>query len=360
MARAFTHTRPYQTFLLDDFIFTSPSMDTTLAAPISLGTSRPLASRRPRFRRDDPPPIRLTGDDIAIIRHVAEHRFLRSTHVIALLDRPAKKILERLAALYHNAYLDRPRAQLDYYATAGSAPYVYALGNKGAALLTERYGTATANVDWTDKNRTAGRVFIEHTLMIADFMVALECAVRRRSDLELIHPVAILAGSPSQTRRAQNPWKLSATINHPGGSAYEIGIIPDKVFGLDFTQARKRSYFFLEADRATMPVARSNPKQTSFNQKIFAYLAGGGSRNTHGTHFGVGNFRVLTITTSPQRMETMVAAQKTATKGDGSRQLLFADYAKLRSCPRRALTRMEKRQGRAGAVGAIAAAALAP
>ena len=125
---------------------------------------------------------------------------------------------------------------------------------------------------------------------------------------------------------------LSATINHPGGSSYEIGIIPDKVFGLDFTKDRKRSYFFLEADRATMPVARSNPKQTSFNQKIFAYLAGGGSRNTHGAQFGVGNFRVLTITTTPQRMDTMLSAQKAVSKGEGSRQLLFVDYPKLRSC----------------------------
>ena len=34
--------------------------------------------------------------------------------------RSTKKLLERLGALYHNGYLDRPRAQLDYYATAGS------------------------------------------------------------------------------------------------------------------------------------------------------------------------------------------------------------------------------------------------
>src|SRR5947209_8287856 len=107
-------------------------MDTTLTVPVSLDLSRPAASRRARFRRDDPPAMRLTEDDLTIIRHVAKHRFLRSTHLITLLDRPAKKLLERLAALYHNAYLDRPRQQLDYYGIAGSAPIVYALGNRGA------------------------------------------------------------------------------------------------------------------------------------------------------------------------------------------------------------------------------------
>ena len=103
------------------------------------------------------------------------------------------------------------------------------------------------------------------------------------------------------------------------------------MFGLDFTVARKRSYFFLEADRATMPVTRSHPRQTSFNQKILGYLAGGGVRNAYGAHLGIGNFRVLTITTSRQRTETMWVAQKAATKG-GSRQFLFVDHAKLRAC----------------------------
>jgi hypothetical protein len=275
--------------------------------------------------------MRLTTDDLTVIRQVAKHRFLRSTHLIALLDRPAKKLLERLAALYHNAYLDRPRAQLDYYTTAGSAPIVYALGNKGAAILTELDGIARANVDWTDKNRTAGRAFIEHTLMVADFMIALEIAIRRRSDVRLIQPADILAAAPAETRHAKNPWNLRASVS-PAGITHDIGIIPDKVFGLDFTIARKRSYFFVEADRATMPVTRSHPRQTSFNQKILGYLAGGGVRNAHGTHLGIGNFRVLTITTSPQRMETMWDAQKAATKGDGSRQFLFIDHAKLKAC----------------------------
>ncbi|NJO35184.1 MAG: hypothetical protein HC869_20820 [Rhodospirillales bacterium] len=61
--------------------------------------------------------MRLTEDDLAIIRHIAKHRFLRSTHLIRLMPhRSYKKLVERLGALYHNGYLDRPRAQLDYYA----------------------------------------------------------------------------------------------------------------------------------------------------------------------------------------------------------------------------------------------------
>lgn len=308
-------------------------MKTTLVAANSRDLSRQTAQRRARFRRDDPQPIRLTTDDIATIRHVAKHRFLRSTHLLRLLEgRSSKKLLERLGALYHNGYLDRPRAQLDYYATAGSAPMVYAMGNRGAALLAELDGTPHTKVDWTDKNRTAGRLFIEHTLLTADLAVAFETACHRNADVRLIAPDDILASAPATTRNAQSPWALPARVVHDGIS-HEVRVIPDKVFGLDFTQARKRSYFFVEADRATMPVIRSHPRQTSFHQKILAYLAGGGSPNTHGKRFGIGNFRVLTVTTSQERIATMLEAVKLATRGTGSNQLLFTDHATLQRCP---------------------------
>ncbi|MBZ0147388.1 MAG: replication-relaxation family protein [Pseudorhodoplanes sp.] len=272
--------------------------------------------------------MRLTDDDIAVIRHVAAHRFLRSTHIVSLLRRPNKKVLERLSALYHNGYLDRPRAQLDYYATAGSAPLVYALGNKGAALLAEQDGTSFPKVDWTWKNRDAGRVFIEHTLLVADLMVAIETAVHRVGNIALIGAVDILKAAPTSTQNAKNPWALPARIVH-GGMHYDLSLIPDKIFGLDYLDLRKRSYFFVEADRGTMPVTRSHPRQTSFQQKILGYLAGSRPVNTHAQHFGIGNFRVLTVTTTRERIATMVAALKAVTNGTGSNQFLFVDRPSL-------------------------------
>lgn len=272
--------------------------------------------------------MRLTDDDIAVIRHVAAHRFLRSTHVVSLLQRPSKKVLERLAALYHNGYLDRPRAQLDYYATAGSAPLVYALGNKGAALLAERDGTSFPKVDWTWKNRDAGRVFIEHTLLVADLMVAIETAVHRVGNISLIDAAEILKGAPPSTQKAKNPWALPAHIVH-AGMQYDLSLIPDKIFGLDYLDLRKRSYFFVEADRGTMPVSRSHPRQTSFQQKLLGYLAGSRPVNTHAQHFGVGNFRVLTVTTTRDRIATMVAALRAVTNDTGSNQFLFVDRPSL-------------------------------
>src|SRR5438477_10699403 len=144
-------------------------------------------TRRPRFRRaSEPPAFRLTDDDVEIVRQLARHRFLRSTHIAALVGRSLDRTNDRLSRLFHAAYLDRPRAQLDYYPTAGSAPIAYALADRGARLLIERYGITFANVEWSRKNRAAGRPFIEHQLEIIDFYLALQLAARNRRDLRVL------------------------------------------------------------------------------------------------------------------------------------------------------------------------------
>src|SRR6266436_4695310 len=145
--------------------------------------------RRPRFRRaSEPLAFRVTDDDVEIVRQLARHRFLRSTHIAALVCRSLDRTNDRLSRLFHAGYLDRPRAQLDYYPTSGSAPIVYALADRGARLLIERDGIDFANFEWSRKNRNAGRPFIEHQLQIMDFYVGLQCAARARADIRVIHP----------------------------------------------------------------------------------------------------------------------------------------------------------------------------
>ena len=298
----------------------------------TLTTPTPVTARRSKFKRSAPSPLRLTEDDLAIVRHIAKHRFLRSTQLAQLMPhRSPKKLLERLTALFHGAYVDRPRAQLDYFATAGSAPMVYALGNRGALLLAEHDGMDRAQIDWTWKNRSVGRQFIDHTLMVADVMVAAACASRFHPDVKLMEAKHILAAAPDATRHAGNPFKLKTRTSY-GGSLVDVSVIPDAVFGLDFTVERRRKYFLLEADRATMPIVRPDLNQTSFTRKLVAYLAGGGKSNAFGAHFGIGNFRVLTVTTSAERMATMIDALKELTGGAGSQQFLFVDRTALRDC----------------------------
>jgi hypothetical protein len=262
--------------------------------------------RLPRFSRtSEPPAFRLTDDDVGIVRLLAGHRFLRSTHIAALSGRSVDRTNDRLLRLFHAGYVDRPRAQLDYYPTAGSAPMVYALADRGARLLIERDGLKVANVECSRKNREAGRPFIEHQLEIMDFYVALECAVRRRTDVQLIHAAELVDAFPDHTVSAANPFALKVRLTHEG-LAHDSGVTPDLAFGLRFADDSRRC-FLVEIDRGTMPVVRSDIRQTSFERKMRCYLSAYAAK-LHETHFGWKTFRVLTVTKDERRAQSMIQA----------------------------------------------------
>ena len=132
---------------------------------------RSTITRRPRFRRaSEPPAFRVTDDDVEIVRQLARYRFLRSTHIAALVRRSLDRTNDRLMRLFHAGYIDRPRAQLDRFPSSGSAHYIYALANRGVRLLREENGVEFRNSDWSRKNREAGRPFIEHQIEIVNFV----------------------------------------------------------------------------------------------------------------------------------------------------------------------------------------------
>src|ERR1700704_3954792 len=82
-----------------------------------------MRARRPRFRRaSKPPPFRLTDDDLEIVRVVARHRLIRSTHIAALVGRSLDRTNDRLMRLFHAGYIDQPHAQLDRFPSSGSMP----------------------------------------------------------------------------------------------------------------------------------------------------------------------------------------------------------------------------------------------
>jgi hypothetical protein len=262
--------------------------------------------RLPRFRRaSKPPAFRLTDDDVAIVRLLARHRFLRSTHIAVLAGRSLDRTNDRLSKLFHAGYLDRPRAQLDYYPTTGSAPMAYALADRGARLLIQQDGVDFANVEWSRKNREAGRPFIEHQLEVADFYVRLRQAVSTRPNVRLVHPDEMVASFPDQSFAESNPIALRARLSHRG-AMYDVAVVPDLVFGLTLSNAARHCYM-VEIDRGTMPVSRSDMGQTSYARKMRAYLVAHAAK-AHERHFGWEGFRVLTVTTDDHRVQSMTDA----------------------------------------------------
>src|SRR3954471_7167181 len=154
-------------------------------------------TRRPRFRRAaEPQPFRLTEDDVEIVRIVARHRLIRSTHIAALVRRSLDRTNDRLLRLFHAGYIDRPRAQLDYYPAFGSAPMIYALADLGVRLFREWDRAEFRNPEWSRKNREAGRPFIEHQIEIVEFEGGAQGGVRARSGAKVITAEDMIAAAP--------------------------------------------------------------------------------------------------------------------------------------------------------------------
>ncbi len=200
---------------------------------------------------------------------------------------------------------------------------VYALGTRGAEVLDTEGELRRGGVRWDTKNRNLSRVFLHHTLAVAQVMVAFEVACRRREGVQFISPEDVLAGAPPETRRLRLPFRWQVEVRQ-GGKLYHLGVEPDRVFGLHFEgvpENRSRAFFFLEADRGTMPVERKGLVQTSFLRKIFAYRETW-RQGLHKEHLGIPNFRVLTVTTSEERVGHLVGACRSLS-GGGSRLFLF-------------------------------------
>jgi hypothetical protein len=266
----------------------------------------------------------LTPRDHEILRAVHRHRLLRSTHLVALMGGSKQTTLRRLQLLFHHGYLDRPPMQLDWYAQ-GSEPLVYALGNRGAELLEREGEVRRGGIRWETKKRNVSRVFLHHTLAVAEVMVAFEVACRSREGVRFIPPEEILAGAPETTRRLRLSFRWQVEVRR-GAKPFRLGVEPDRVFGLEFGGAqekRRPAYFFLEADRGTMPVTRKGLAQTSFLRKLLAYRETW-RQGLHRKHLGIPNFRVLTVTTSRERVEHLMGACRSLGSG-GSRLFLFAD-----------------------------------
>jgi DNA-binding Lrp family transcriptional regulator len=268
--------------------------------------------RLPRFKRStEISPIRLTDRDREIIKYVHRHRFLRSDHVVTLTGGSRQRVLRRLQRLYHHGFLERPRCQIDYY-QSGSRRIAYGVGNKGAAWLKRELSLPYHELDWKRKNHV-GKVFLEHALLVSDVMVAVEVACRSHADIRLLAP---------DERRGLFRW--SVDIGHQA----KCGVIPDRVFGLECNG--KRCWYFLEADRATMPVTRTDLNQTSFYRKLLAYEATW-RQDIHHTRFGWQRFRVLTVTTDSKRVQGMIEACRKLKQGRGL--FLFTDAKTLHKQP---------------------------
>ncbi len=272
--------------------------------------------RRPRFQRTpNERDLQLTHRDREILRQVAAHRFLDSRQILALVAGSTQHVLRRLQRLFHDGYLDRPRAQLRYFSEEGPQPMVYALGRAGARVL-EESGRPLPRYD----NRNLKQVYLQHTLLVADVLIAFVRACSRAGRPRLLTEKQLAL--PSSTSLA---FRWSVTVRH-AQEAQRVGVVPDRTFALESPSTGDRVVFFVEADRATMPLTRRSLAHSSLLRKLLAYEATW-QQGLQRERFGVERFRVLLVTTSAERARHLAALCATLPRGRGL--FLVTDVAAL-------------------------------
>ena len=213
----------------------------------------------PRFHRakgSHRPPLALQSRDLELLQTAHDYRLIMTPQYLRLFsDESRVGIYRRLQKLFHHGYLDR-------IGENPNAPLVYALGKRGAEVLEVPH------------RKNVGDRYLAHQLMIGDFRIAVALAARE-SAIEV-------------------SWRRV-----PDGQP----IRPDGFFGLRFPtlpEGRNCTFFFLEADRSTMPRERFLAKLHAYQ----AWHAAGG----HTAALGIKSFRVLTVTKSVERMRGLLTA----------------------------------------------------
>jgi len=252
--------------------------------------------RLPRYRRaKHPPGIRIQPRDMRILIAVGcEYRYLttRQIHTLFFGGSMSQTRL-RLTKLYHNGFLDRVYRPT----TQGSGEAIYCLDRKGADVLASELDIDRGEMFWQGRTRHLSQNSLEHALRVIDFRLAVNIACDRTE-------LASVAGDwvDEQILRDLKQQVRVPSASDPD-SHTECSIVPDGYFCLEFVNGVSQS-FMLEIDMGTESNRRIGLRVRAYRE----YLRSG----KYAELFGNNSFKVLLVTTSPNRSENLMRTARQA------------------------------------------------
>lgn len=233
---------------------------------------------------------RITENVIDVLMVLARYRYLRSSHLEALLpNRSADGLRRSLRRLYDHGYIDKPREQLRGYNNLYCSE-IYMLDTKGQQLLSDR-GLASPLITRLYRDRTDAPIRqFAHAMMICDTLASIEAGAIQAG-------ITFIPWTEIVKDKKGNPLKFPISIvhNHESHNGF---LVPDGLFGLDYGDG-KIAYFALEAEHYN-PIRPTNLKRASTLKKLLGYRDI--VRNQVYKHqLGIGNLRVLVVAPNPTR-----------------------------------------------------------
>jgi len=243
------------------------------------------------------PPFRITARDEVMLYAIARFRLLSPTLLLRVAGGSPRGVRNRLALLAAHKYVVRLRSTL-------TEPHAYGLANKGAKFLAARGYNINARLDWTAKNHR-GDYFRAHTLAIAETMLHFHRATTEHG-VGLLDHHELLPYMPDQTQNVARPFSFQVASSYRDRTI-TIQIQPDRLFAFTYPDARHN--FALEQDLGTMDIwANRLVGKSSIRRKHIGYMQGR-QQLRFVRRWGFKSFRVLIVTSSEARIQTMLRAQ---------------------------------------------------
>lgn len=254
--------------------------------------------RRKRFEKREPQTgLILTEADLVVLWALHVHRgplpspYLRGFRYWYCKDRTGNT--KRLAALYDNGYLTRPKWQAfnnDDRVYDASMFIVYDLTEKGIRTL-KAAGMWSA---YSPFPPDAGK----HQMLTACITASIHL-MAHRNGIHFIPQYEVL-------ERAQTKLRFPVTYADPfTDSPVTKTLIPDAFFRLQYTNGGYRSYF-VEADRDTEGNATTDHNRKGFLRSLLMYRQLFSERQHHELLKISGPAQVLNVNTSLTRMHNLI------------------------------------------------------
>lgn len=226
------------------------------------------------------PSLRLTPRDFDILDDLGSYRFLSVPQLTALHFGSPSTADGRLRQLHEAGLVVRvfmPVRPFDRSSTT-----IYALGARGAILLAERHEGIRPRY-LSDRDRRSA-LFLDHTLRRNDVRICLELLDRSLPGFHLL-------------TWKQAPEAVRGVARIPGTGAVQIRVplVPDGFFA--FRMRGVVTAYCLEVDMGTVNTERMLTRYRGYQAW---WREGGAARK-----FGPAPLRVLTMTTTPNRLTTL-------------------------------------------------------
>jgi hypothetical protein len=230
--------------------------------------------------------------------------------------------------MFRHGLIARPKNQhvtLATFADEGNHVLCYGLTRAGATLLVTLGKSVNEKLDYTRRNSTLVPLTLAHSIEVTEAMMAFDAACQA-NNLRLIdqHELPLPAAS---RENQQHPFACQVVVPITRSKKtvdIDISNEPDRVFSILFPDDTRTNYF-LERDRGTMPVGTKRTRLTgksSFRKKQIGYFHFF-KQGLHSERFAMTRFRVLTITTSETRIDTMIDAQREVTNDTAAGLFLY-------------------------------------